>query len=228
MPYGKYQYVKALETRVAELETLLATAGLTDSGKDHWETVLRSDTFNEINPPLEIRESGELNGMAKSISIPESKQQQGLKEESKSPVQFLKDLSLEAGGGYVGEGSSNITVGNMFRSIVRGREIGKVLSDGKVAHLSPKSISPNKDGGDFADFEPESDILSRVPDEIAQILLKAYFKHVSTRWVAIYKPQIRHLHDHRAHLVDPFEISTLNLVYAIAGRFLETTGEVPS
>lgn len=29
MPYGKYQYMKALETRVAELETLLASAGLT-------------------------------------------------------------------------------------------------------------------------------------------------------------------------------------------------------
>lgn len=29
MPYGKYQYMKALETRVAELETLLANSGLT-------------------------------------------------------------------------------------------------------------------------------------------------------------------------------------------------------
>ncbi|CAK7237246.1 hypothetical protein SCUCBS95973_009896 [Sporothrix curviconia] len=36
MPFGKNQYIKSLERRVAELETLLAHRGVAEVGTDHW------------------------------------------------------------------------------------------------------------------------------------------------------------------------------------------------
>jgi hypothetical protein len=134
----------------------------------------------------------------------------------------LKDLSLQAGGGYVGDESSNITVGHMFRSIVRGRESTLPSVDAKsYPHLSPKSIGDSSD-----DVEIIPNELAHISPEVAETLVKGYLKHISTRWLAIYRPQILQLHQKRTELEDPYEISTLNLVYAIAGRFLETTGSM--
>lgn len=51
MPCDKYQYVKALEARVAELEMLLTKGGLTDLGKDHWLKVQPNEVSeNPISP----------------------------------------------------------------------------------------------------------------------------------------------------------------------------------
>jgi type II pantothenate kinase len=48
LPFGKSPYEEALEARVAELETLLASAKVSDPGKDKWETVLQSLTSGNI------------------------------------------------------------------------------------------------------------------------------------------------------------------------------------
>ncbi len=50
MPFGKNQYIKSLERRVAELETLLARQGVAEVGTDHWKMA--------TPPPLGFGDSG--------------------------------------------------------------------------------------------------------------------------------------------------------------------------
>jgi hypothetical protein len=227
MPYGKYQYVKALEGRVAELETLLAGAGLVDSGKDHLEEIRRNETFNNTSIPLQspTTEQRPLSSLGGAIAPNSSskRQQDHVRSEPEPAVQYLKDLSLEIEGAHVGEGSSNITVGHIFSSIVRERESTLIPTEEQPTSSPGPKFSPRSENAS-AEVESRTNQLSSISDETAEILLKAYMKHISTRWLALYPPQIRCLHEKRRELQDPFEISALNLVYAIAGRFLETTG----
>lgn len=150
------------------------------------------------------------------------KRQQEPRNDAVTTSDYLKDLSIEAGGGYVGDESSNITLGHMLKAIVQGRHSAPRV-DAPVEPLSPKSISQSREN-EYLDPEPSNNELERISDEVAETLLKAYLKHVSTRWVALYRPHIQFLHNKRKELTDPFDISSLNMVYAIAGRFLETTG----
>lgn len=198
--------MKALESRVAELETLLASAGMTDSGKDHWDTVWHGEAMNDIVPPQLPPETP----ASRSLPNSGSKRQQNPQDDPTSTAQYLKDLSLEAGGGYVGEESSNITVGHMLRSIVQGRHSVLPPNEPQTVHLSPKSSSQH-DPSDPP--EPKINELCRISDEVAETLVNAYFKHISTRWVALYRPQVRYLHKRRRELEDPFEISTLRYGY---------------
>ena len=84
--------------------------------------------------------------------------------------------------------------------------------------MSPRSISHTSDTP-LVEIESRASELSRISDETVDILLKAYQKHISTRWLALSRRQILRLHEKGRDLEDSFEISTLNLVYAIAWRF---------
>lgn len=212
--------MKALETRVAELETLLANAGLTDSGRDHWASVWHGEALTEAdsNPPVSADRQ-----TARWMPNSGSKRQQGTHNEPASTSEYLKNLSLEAGGGFVGEESSNITLGHMLKAVVQGRQSTMAAPDQQDAPLSPKSLF-SASGNELQDMVPRVNELVRMSDDIAETLIKAYQKHLSTRWVVLYRPQLLYLHKKRKELIDPFDISTLNMVYATAGRFLETTG----
>lgn len=219
MPYGKYQYVKALEARVAELESLMANAGLQDLGKDHWEKIQQSEAFNDMNPSLPSPgEAPRIPPILVLAPAPNSSSRRQEASKSADETNYLRDLSLEAGGGYAVEGSSNITVGHIFRSIVRGKETTLTSASSLHSHLSPRPAT-HAESTSPIDEDP-----GPLPDEVAETLYKAYLKHISTRWPTLYPPDILSLHSRRLSLTTPFEISTLNLIYAIAARFLETTG----
>ncbi|KAF2808485.1 uncharacterized protein BDZ99DRAFT_477985 [Mytilinidion resinicola] len=136
-----------------------------------------------------------------------------------SVVEILRDLSLEAGGGYIGA-SSHITMGRMIGSIVKAKETFTATNGrGIEEHLSPKSVCT-------AASPPDGILEARhVPADIAERLFKGYLKHISTRWPVLRTPYVRRLHAERLNLVDPYSTALLHLVYAIGGRFLETTGE---
>jgi hypothetical protein len=71
--------------------------------------------------------------------------------------------------------------------------------------------------------------LAGIPDVIADRMLeKGYFGYIATLWPVMQPNQLRWLHANRADLHDRSEIAALHLVYAAAGRFLETTGETGS
>jgi len=97
MPYGKYQYIKALESRVAELEILLANAGLTDTGKDQWERLQQNEVFNDMTPsldtPIEASVSNSTPPMRQVIPNSSSRRlHDPLSKQSQSETNLLKDL----------------------------------------------------------------------------------------------------------------------------------------
>lgn len=140
------------------------------------------------------------------------------KREVNTVVDILRDLSLEASGGYIGA-SSSITMSRMVGSLVKSNTdqlAGSKLSTEE--HLSPRSASD----GTLLD-EGLWD-LGSVPQEIADRLLRGYLKHISTRWPILHSNYIRSLH-YRRNMLSGWEAAFLHLIYASGGRFLETTGE---
>lgn len=241
MPFGKNQYIKALERRVNELEDCLVKAGLPVPGRDHWQYLPRpeaavAEDSKSVNTALSGEQETSLSRRrstrtgdgadgAESDSDDEEavfEWQQGFD----SMVRVLRDLSLEVNGGYIGA-SSHITMGRLLGSIVKRKK--KPLSvplDGGREDSSENSMSPVMLPGMIQDESDEAQGFDNVPDDVADRLLVGYMKHISTRFPLLSTPWIRQLHARRKSISDPYERSTLHMVYATGGRFLETTGEV--
>ena len=206
IPHGKYQYIKALEARVTELTSTVAAAGLLDNGREKWENVTPIDSVHDQR-------------RYDSLS-PGSKQHEDAN--IMEATQYLKDLSLHAGGAFVGDETSNITVGQMFVSAAKTDFSTSRQDFSRPGHrpLARNILEPRN----------QRNSLANLPSELAETLLNGFLKHISTRWLALYRPHVIRLHhkNKNATLVDPFEVSDLNLVYATGGRFLETIGEAGS
>ncbi|KAK5718800.1 hypothetical protein LTR17_015634 [Elasticomyces elasticus] len=140
-------------------------------------------------------------------------------------VDVLRQLSLQATGGYV-DSSSTVTLGRMLHAVVAtvDRPAGAAGGCLLEQNMSPKSLevvaNPTVTNGIT---------LSGIPDVIADRMLeKGYFGYIARVWPLMQPNALRKLHKQRANLEDRFEIAALHLVYATAGRFLETTGETGS
>jgi hypothetical protein len=133
-------------------------------------------------------------------------------------VDILRDLSLEAGDGYIGA-SSSITMSRMVGSLVKSKMEPSLVGLRPEEHLGPKSSS---DGGTDVDGTFE---LGSMPADIEDKLLRGYLKHISTRWPILHSTYIRELHSRTDALGNSYEKSVLHLVYANGARYLETTGE---
>ncbi|KAJ9142934.1 hypothetical protein NKR23_g6746 [Pleurostoma richardsiae] len=111
-------------------------------------------------------------------------------------------------------------MGRLIGSIVQAKEYSCNSSKGTAwEHLSPKSANSAPPTSE-TDFD-----LSRVPTHVAERLFRGYIRHISTRWPVLQTPQVQRLHVSRDSLSDTFKSCALHLIYAIGGRFLETTGE---
>ncbi|KAK6064976.1 fungal specific transcription factor domain-containing protein [Seiridium cupressi] len=213
------QAVQAVEDRVAELESILRREGIGPHGEKRKQRVdeelytcspsmleMPAEKRWEPSPTPSEQRSDASSPMPKRMAV-------------STVVEILRDLSIEASGGYIGA-SSQITMGRMISSIVQAREytISSSIERG-WEHLSPKSANT-------APVSPSSGLdFSQVPPEIADKLLHGYVRHISTRWPILQTPFVRLLHAERYTLSDAFFTSVLHLIYAIGGRFLETTGE---
>ncbi|KAK9417016.1 putative Transcription factor domain-containing protein [Seiridium unicorne] len=213
------QAVQAVEDRVAELESILRREGIGPHGEKRKQRVneeLYTCSPSMLEMPAEKRwkPSPTPSEQRSDASSPMPKRMA-----VSTVVEILRDLSIEASGGYIGA-SSQITMGRMISSIVQAREytISSSIERG-WEHLSPKSANT-------ASVSPSSGLdFSQVPPEIADKLLHGYVRHISTRWPILQTPFVRLLHAERYTLSDAFFTSVLHLIYAIGGRFLETTGE---
>jgi hypothetical protein len=214
-----------VEDRVAELEGILLREGILDEGQSQWhqlqaaQLVDQADT-NELNIP----EPTQRPQKRPCIDTFQDYNEAGVEWEgntrdknANAVVDILRDLSLEASGGYIGA-SSSITMSRMVGSLVKSR-VDPDLGLRAEEHLSPKSSSDGTFDGDSV-LE-----LGNMPGNIADKLLMGYLKHISTRWPILHSNYIRTLHHSRDTLVDPYDRSVLHLVYASGARFLETTGE---
>ncbi|KAK2759365.1 hypothetical protein FQN54_002843 [Arachnomyces sp. PD_36] len=235
MPFGKNQYIKALERRVNELEGCLAKGGLPVPGRDHWqylprpEAAVAEDSKSVDSGPSTEQETslsrrrGTAAGDGAEGGEPDSDDeavfewQQGFD----SMVGVLRDLSLDVNGGYIGA-SSHIGMGRLLGSIVKRKK--KPLSvplDSGTDDSNDNSMSNIM----IQDISDEAEGFENIPPEIADRLIVGYMKHISTRFPLLSTPWIRRLHARRYSITDTYERCTLRLVYASGGRFLETTGE---
>jgi hypothetical protein len=220
---SREQYLRDLEQRLSELESTLASYGpqpqpphsdedvqhiysksaSTDNSPRGDALVAPASISREGNRECEREQDMEAHEQMESGSV-------------NSVTNILRDLSIEASGGYIGA-SSNITMGRMIGSLVRGNEPSRGIEQ---QQLSPKSL-----------YEPASPPIAHsrfslmACDETCDRLLLAYLKHISLRWPLLRTSFIRTLHANRAQLQDPYHKTILHLLYSIGGRFLETTGQ---
>lgn len=211
---------------MAELESALSHNGFTN--KDHWKRHESSgelseavgDGFVGLSSPNGVPPNFSMNGPGWNRTTAYHEVGQ---PEQDPPGGFNGELLSEPAGGFSDSGSSGVIASRMFGSMMRGVEPPvQRMKDPSQAHLSPLSMS-DRDNLDAGDGSPE---LLRTPINIAERLLKGYVKHISTRWPVMHSSQFWDLHSRRLQLDDPFELSALSLIYAIGGRFLETTGEM--
>lgn len=217
MPFGKNQYIKSLEQRVAELESCLAERGIPEPGSDHWQKPQQSSgSTREQSIQLAPDHSHGEETSADSVSGEDVHEwQKGVD----SVVGVLKDLSLDANGGYMGA-SSHFSVARLLETLVKERKAHAATTDIMQYQTS------NSPSIDVTEEDEESDIVLRnIPPTLADRLLVGYIKHISTRWPILHSAWVRELHGRRTEISDVYEHHVLHLVYAIGGRFLETAGD---
>lgn len=218
MPFGKNQYIKSLERRVAELETILATHGLEEPSNDHWKA-----TSPSVSTSVQTDAARSMDQTGPSPESAADDSEEAVLEwhdGGDSVVSVLRSLSLDVNGsGYMGA-SSQISLGRLFNFLDSGRrhcdEGGLHSSRRRRATTLPSSTRDVQEPIDFTD----------VSSNIADRLLAGYMKHIATRVPVAHSVWIREVHNRRHSLTDIFEITMLHLVYATSGRFIQTTGEV--
>ncbi|RDW59795.1 hypothetical protein BP6252_12882 [Coleophoma cylindrospora] len=223
MPFGKNHYIKGLEDRVARLERFLADRDLLDQVPDHRPHFPQpSSTSIDGDDPAEPESRDE--GRRKSsltVAISPDTAGSGTDENEEtaywqkgvdSMSMVLRDLSLDANGGYIGA-SSHVSMGRLVDGIVKGKEQTRIPKEDSRPVPTPRL--GDDIGLDFADMIPG----------VADRLLIGWLKHISTRYPVLHSPWVRALHVRRDHITDHYEKCILHLVYASGGRFLETTGE---
>ncbi|RDW58435.1 hypothetical protein BP5796_12365 [Coleophoma crateriformis] len=204
-PQEAKKYIKALENRVAELETALTNGGgLGDAALDHW---------HQMGPQGKEKDDG---------------------PEADSPLAAVRDVSLNTSGSFIG-GTSTLTLARMLESILvcNGKEQVTFQQTGVNLITSPDPTSPNMTTPGEASLDARENYGRSYPysiynmqAETADKLLLAYFKHVAVNFPVVHSAQIKDYHHRRTVLEDPYEESILNLVYALGGQFLETTGDL--
>lgn len=216
-----YEATAAAEARVAELEEILLREGITDKGQERWRQRKAASASPTPLEPADVRVPLKRPHAESPCPVLErnddSAGSEQRRRDSTCVLEVLRDLSLEATGGYIGA-SSSITMSKMVASIVKCREPDQQESR-QEEHLSPRSLS---DPGAVTDISVDT---GKIPQDIADKLLKGYLKHISTRWPILHSVYIRGLHARRSDLNSSYERCALHLVYASGGRFLETAGE---
>ena len=236
---GKNQYIGMLERRVAELETILATQGMAGPSDDHWE----EPSLGPITP--EMTEAPPHNE-ARSMSSPDHSRDMDVDNIGDADadadaadnavldwrsavdpvVSVLRSLSMDVNGaGLVG--SSHLVVGRLFSSMSRARNTADSTPNHSRENTSSTSSAASHRRAQSlseTDLPPPID-LADVPSDTADRLFRGYLQHIATRFPVIHSVKARRFHDRRHSLCDVFEITLLHLIYATAGRFIETTGE---
>ncbi|KAH7027251.1 fungal-specific transcription factor domain-containing protein [Microdochium trichocladiopsis] len=219
MPFGKNQYIKSLERRVAELETLLSTHGLAEPSKDHWVPSSKASDKASSQYADDTPNTDELD--------PEW-------QDGGNVTAIFRNLALDVNGQAYTGSASHFTMGKLLGSLMRSQPrrastFSVVQSvhgsrHGSVAMTSPETSINHLDPAASARTTIN---FSDMPEEVAERLLRGYWKHIGTRFPVLYSRWLSEVHvkSRRQQLTGVHEIAILHLVYAGAGRFLETAGE---
>ncbi|KAF2494129.1 hypothetical protein BU16DRAFT_619297 [Lophium mytilinum] len=225
MPFGRNHYIRSLESRVEQLESCLVERGLPDPGNSQWQyqpqsTHSRQNSIThmpvgqlEVNPPT----PGQVE--PPEFDLVSEDDDEGQDFQVESMVGVLKDLSLDANGGYIGP-SSHITMGRLVGFLLKEKkQPGRNSSPRYRTSISisgPPSLTEDEETVRFSEIAPE----------VGDRMIVGYMKHISTRWPVLHSVWVKGLHARRHTIFDTYEECILHLVYATGGRFLETAGEV--
>lgn len=210
---SRVQYLRAVQ-RVEELEGILLQAGLIENRSDGWiepEATAAGSGGKSLKRPRNEHDTHEVPTIAETD---EGQGVAGTPNSMDSFVDILRDLSLEAGGGYVGA-SSAISMGRMLSSIVKAKEDAVLSTQALQERMSPKSLNAFPANADNLQMP-----LGSVPGPVADRMLHGYFRHIATLWPLFQTSYIQELHSNRSALQRPFDVATLNLVYAAGGYVL--------
>lgn len=210
-PQEAKMYIKALENRVAELETTLTNGGLVDAALDHW---------HQRAPRVKKEKDG---------------------PEAYSPLAAVRDVSLNTSGSFIGGTSTltlarmleSILGCNGKEQTAQQTRVSRITSPDTN---SPNAITSGETSPEYRETSTSNDLACEsrsfpgaswgMQTNMADKLLLAYFKHVAVNFPVVHSAQIKDIHQRRDALDDPYEESILNLVYALGGQFLETVGLV--
>lgn len=119
MPFGKQHYIKALEHRVAELETILATHGRVELSSDHWKTSVAPNSGADAPSHATTTATSASQSPTRTDTSENDLNDAVLdwRDGVDSVSSVLRSLSLDVNGsGYVGA-SSHIAFGRLFSFI---------------------------------------------------------------------------------------------------------------
>ncbi|KAL2415610.1 hypothetical protein ABEF95_003901 [Exophiala dermatitidis] len=225
MPFGKNQYIKELERRVRDLEAYIAQQGMNGPRTVTSSCSVQPRQRSSSTAGLET-EVGTLPGIPwPAVTAPEphgDKRKLSVDDaDVDSMTHILRDLSLDANGGYIGA-SSYITMGRL---------IGHIVQDTPLAEDDEQAKRPRPSRtkrGDQPGLQGPSSFDPAVLDQ----LMAGYMKYVATRWPVIHSTWLRSLHDRalaggqgNGNNLSLYEFTMLHLAYAVAGEFLQTAGK---
>ncbi|KAI1335982.1 fungal-specific transcription factor domain-containing protein [Xylariaceae sp. FL0016] len=207
----KKLYIKALEQRVAELESCLTSLGHAGPGNDHLARLAQTSS----SQPQTM-----LPGNASNQAV--QPMRQSSEDDGNDILLAVRDLSLSASGHYVGA-SSNITIGRVLSSVVHSQRSANPYGHDEQASLegddpAPKSVYSTNQGDVMG-----VPILS---PSVATRLMQGWFRHIATRYPVIHSARLIELHNNRDNLTDDYERAILHIIYAVSGRWLESAGEM--
>ncbi|EXJ88132.1 hypothetical protein A1O1_05060 [Capronia coronata CBS 617.96] len=189
-------YIRALEERVAELESGLSYDGRIGVADDHWERLRpREDSFNDLAGAireLSLNASGYYVGTTTHIA-----------------------LGRMLGVAIQGHPSSKPShpVPNVEQHADKDRQATQASGPGPAPDILPplEGVKPPK--------------LSLFARDEAEVLFQSYMKSISTLYPIVHSKRLRGIHARREKLQDLWEVSVLHFVYAIGGRSLELNGQ---
>ncbi|KAI0007454.1 fungal-specific transcription factor domain-containing protein [Xylariaceae sp. FL0662B] len=213
----KKLYIKALEQRVAELETYLTSIGHFGVGVDNFGRSGQSSSSSQQIPLMP-------SSQAIQPPVPTLQQTQlGSDDDDANDILIaVRDLSLSASGHYVGA-SSNINIGRVLSSVVHSQR-GSI-----PASHEEQSVQGDDDPAPKSVYSTNSGDVIGVPfltPAVAAKLLQGWFRHIATRYPVLHSARVMHLHNNRESLTDDYDQTILHLIYAVSGRWLESAGDV--
>jgi hypothetical protein len=191
--------------------------GLSNFSQDHWEV---SDGYET---------SDYLHGMQVEEYPHTSSDDKSLQQKQPDPVGdklalAMRDLSLQANGGFVGA-SAYLALGRAVAGIVSAIETKPLESDSQE-HNTNRLLPTNTLEGQPMDnpWVPEFDA-ANVDPGLAGRLLYGYLSYIPSRWPLLHRSHILDLHSRRDRLDNEYESFTLTFIYAIGGRYINPVRE---
>jgi hypothetical protein len=214
--HSRRQYVKALEERVAQLEMIVSKQGLSEFGQDHWEDIPELDV---LGMPID--------NCSPSSTQPHNSVSSGSQWAQQTPVDSgdmlswaMRDLSLQANGGFVGA-SAYLGLGRAVSHIVGAMETSPLeLPSTQHSSNLNRLLSSSASGQDPSNspWMPGLEI-THIPLEMANRLMHGYLNYIPSRWPILHRLHILDLHSRRNQLENVYETFTLTFVYAIGWRY---------